>query len=101
MSIPTCAVSSTFVAYHFWPTVTARTSTSRGTNQSRGGGETLRLLRPDKSGLAMTSVVVGDWKREDGRGGKESPEGFPSGGGLVVSPSPQKVPQSWGIEGVH
>ena len=48
----------------------------------------------------MTSFVVGDWKREDGRGSKGSPEGFPSGGGLGVSPSLIKVPQDWGIRGL-
>jgi hypothetical protein len=31
--------------------------------------------------------------------GKGSPEGFPSGGGLGVSPS-YKIPQDWGIRGL-
>jgi hypothetical protein len=43
--------------------------------------------------LAMMPVVVGDWKRWDGRSGKGSPEGNPSGGGLGVSPRFRSPPR--------
>ena len=78
--------------HHFQPlfTVIARYEVPK---QSRGGGETLRLPRPDKSGLAMTSVVVSDWKRDGGGGGKvESPD-IGEFGGLGVSPRFRSPPR--------
>ena len=58
--------------------------------------EMMRLPRPDKPGFAMTLVVMSDSERDGVKGGKRSPEGFPSGGGLGVSPSLIKSPPRLG-----
>jgi hypothetical protein len=45
---------------------------------------------------AILGGVVRRWDYEEGRGGKGSPEGFPSGGGLGVSSSSSFSPSSSG-----